>query len=144
MADRIDVLKAAIARNEQYLVNKGASAIYQRLEAQKAELAFLLAQQALPVAVDPNFFVDGEGSAIIANGGSPNNPNGVTFTFADAVAWWRHVFEDGLNISKVRPSLTPGSKVLSADGQAAAEKLGKESDLFAPEDYNPLGLPVIP
>lgn len=78
-------------------------------------------------------------------GGSPGNPNGVSFTLSDARKWWEIVFTNGLNISKVEPVLTPGSKVLSGEGITEARRLGKPSNTnFAPSDFNPLELERIP
>ena len=76
-------------------------------------------------------------------GGSPNNPNGVSFSPSAARRWWEIVFRDRMNISRVRPTLTPGSFVLSPEGVAEASALGVSSTDYAPEDFNPLGLPVI-
>ena len=77
-------------------------------------------------------------------GGSPGNPNGVSFTFDLARIWWRDVFANGYNISHVEPVLTPGSKVLNHDGIIEARRLGRESTNFAPSDYNPLHLERVP
>lgn len=77
-------------------------------------------------------------------GGSPGNPNGVSFTLNDARRWWEIVFAEGINISNVEPVLTPGSKVLSGEGITEARRLGRESKNFAPSDWNPLGLERIP
>jgi len=94
--------------------------------------------------VPAEWFIDVEdGSAISIVGGSPNNPNGATFTLGDAVRWWTYVFGLGLNISHVRPTLLPGSRVLSPEGYADAVALAAGSANFAPEDFNPLGLEVI-
>ena len=76
-------------------------------------------------------------------GGSPDNPNGVSFSPSAAQRWWEVVFRDRLNISRVRPTLLPGSLVLSPEGVAEASALGVSSTDYAPEDFNPLGLPVI-
>lgn len=76
-------------------------------------------------------------------GGSPGNPDGASFTLGDARRWWEIVFAEGLNISRVRPTLTPGSKVLNSEGIAEARRLGRKSTDFAPEDFNPLALEVI-
>jgi hypothetical protein len=94
--------------------------------------------------LDGDLFFAGEGSTLMIIGGSPNNPNGVSFTWDQAKAWWAFVFAGGLNIGRVRSTLTPGSKVLSPDGLRAARALGVTSTEFAPEDFNPLGLEVIP
>ena len=88
-------------------------------------------------------FAEGSGDTLIIVGGSPDNPNGVSFTFDQAKAWWALAFADGLNIGRVRSSLTPGSKALSPEGVKAAKALGVTSTNYAPEDYNPLGLEVI-
>lgn len=97
------------------------------------------------VATDATgYFLEGSGDTVLIVGGSPDNPNGVSFTFDQAKAWWALVFADGLNIGKVRSTLTPGSKVLSPEGVKAAKELGVSSTNFAPEDFNPLGLEVIP
>ena len=81
---------------------------------------------------------------VLVIGGSPDNPNGVTFTAGAAVKWWQAVFADGLNISRVRPTLLPGSKVLTEAGLARARLFGEASNTkFAPESYNPLNLEVI-
>ena len=77
-------------------------------------------------------------------GGSPSNPNGVTFTPSSAVAWWTEVFAHGVNYSNVRPTLLPGSLVLTAEGKAAASLLAKTSLNIAPESYNPLNLTIVP
>jgi hypothetical protein len=86
----------------------------------------------------------GDDSVTYLFGGSPGNPDGVSFTYAQAKAWWAYVFANGLNIGHVRPTLLPGSEVLADDGMALAVALGESSDIFAPEDFNPLGLEVIP
>jgi hypothetical protein len=104
-----------------------------------------------PVVVAPSdpapdtsgFFTSGDDTPYII-GGSPANPNGVTWTANSAIAWWKAVFADGLNISHVRATLTPGSHVLTPAGLAAARALGVTSTVYAPEDYNPLNLPVVP
>ncbi|MDP2622277.1 MAG: hypothetical protein Q8Q29_00565 [Actinomycetota bacterium] len=80
---------------------------------------------------------------LIVGGTAAGNPNGVTFTVASAVAWWKEVFAAGLNVTKVRPTLLPGSKVLTEAGLAKARALATSSTDFAPEDYNPLGLEVV-
>jgi hypothetical protein len=95
-----------------------------------------------PVVSDPGYFVRSDDSVAMV-GGSPGNPNGVTMTVAQAIEWWSVVFAKGLNVSHVRPTLMPGTKVLTPEGLAAARKLGVESTDFAPEDFNPLSLPVV-
>jgi len=86
---------------------------------------------------------DDESVVYITGGSAFGNPNGITVTVGDARRIWEDIFANGLNISKVRSTLTPGSFVLSEAGYAAAVALGKSSTNFAPEDYNPLGLEVI-
>lgn len=129
--------KAALQRNLDLFVGR-AGAVTTGIK------ALSLAAEPALADVPTDYFADGEGNEVYIVGGSPSNPNGVTFTFGDAIRWWRDVFGHGYNISKVRASLTPGSHVLTPDGIAAAEDLGKTSTDYAPEDYNPLDLPVIP
>lgn len=94
---------------------------------------------------DSEFLVDFPDDGIVyLYGGSPANPNGVSFTLGQAKAWWTRVFADGLNISLVRPTLLPGSLVLSSEGLAKARALGVKSTDYAPEDFNPLGLEIVP
>lgn len=98
-----------------------------------------------PVSGDADLFVQiPANDAPYMIGGSPNNPNGVTMTLGQAKEFWEEVFAKGLNLSHVRPSLLPGSAVLTAAGKAAAIELSTESTDFAPESYNPLSLPVVP
>lgn len=91
-----------------------------------------------------SFFVASDSDEPYIIGGSPSNPKGVTWTPSSAIAWWKGVFADGLNVGKVRSTLTPGSHVLTPEGLEAARDLGRNSTIFAPEDYNPLGLEVYP
>jgi len=96
------------------------------------------------VEVPPEWFHDlDDESVVYLAGGSPGNPNGVSFTYGTAKEWWTYVFASGLNISRIRPTLMPGSSVLSSEGVAAARALGIASVNYAPEDFNPLGLEVI-
>lgn len=98
-----------------------------------------------PVSDTSGFFIDvSDPDEPYIVGGSPSNPNGVSFNAAAAIEWWQDVFANGYNIGKVRATLTPGSHVLTAEGLTAARELGKTSTLFAPEDYNPDNLPVHP
>ena len=106
-----------------------------------------------PVVVTPSdptpdtsgYYIDSPSDAIYLVGGTPaGNPNGVTFSEASAVAWWKAVFAGGLNVSHVRSTLLPGSHVLTPAGLAAARSLGVTSTVYAPEHYNPLNLPVVP
>jgi hypothetical protein len=46
--------------------------------------------------------------------------------FQPSEEWWTYVFGHGLNISHVRPTLLPGTKVLTPAGLAAARALGIE------------------
>jgi hypothetical protein len=114
-----------------------------RAEALAADPEGTVHPKPAPVVSEPGYFVRSDDSVAMV-GGSPNNPNGVSMTVAQAIAWWSVVFEKGLNVSHVRPTLMPGTKVLTPEGLAAARKLGVESTDFAPEDFNPLALPVVP
>ncbi len=105
---------------------------------------FVVNPAAPTVEVPDSYFAAARPDDVLMIGGSPGNPDGVTLTFAQAIDWWRVVFAHGLNIGKVRPSLTPGSKVLTPEGLAAARALGVTSIDFAPADFNPLGLDVVP
>src|SRR5688572_22922234 len=92
---------------------------------------------------DGLFRVFDDEEAVYLQGGSAfGNPNGVSFSIGDAKRWWQGVFDGGLNIGKVRPTLTPGSYVLSAEGLETAQELGRSSTTFAEADYNPLDLEV--
>ena len=76
-------------------------------------------------------------------GGWPGNPNGVSFTVADAIEWWTTVFQGGWGIHGVRSTLMPGSHVLTSVGYKAAVAFEAQSGLTeAPSDWNPLNLPV--
>lgn len=97
-----------------------------------------------PEGEDGLFNASANDATAYLTGGSPGNPDGVTFTTGDARRWWEVVFADGLNISRVRPTLLPGSFVLSQEGYAKAVALGVESTVYAPADWNPLGLEVVP
>ena len=98
-----------------------------------------------PAPDTSGYYMDNPTDAIYLVGGTPGgNPNGVSFSEASAVAWWKAVFAGGLNISHVRSTLLPGSHVLTAAGLAAARALGATSTVYAPEDFNPLNLPVVP
>ena len=97
--------------------------------------------------VDPAWFKSQDPSdAYYIIGGSPGNPNGVSFSPTSARAWWDYVFAHRLDVSGVRPTLLPGSFVLTKDGVEVAEALSITGNLNekAAEDFNPLGLPVIP
>lgn len=98
------------------------------------------------IVVDPGYFVDVTNpDEVYLTGGTPaGNPNGVSFTLGQAIAWWKEVFSKGLNIGHVRSTLTPGSHVLTPEGLAAAQELARTSTNYAAEDFNPLGLEVIP
>lgn len=95
---------------------------------------------------DPGLFLgDADDQTVTIQGGSPGNPNGVTFTVSDAIRWWWTVFSGRVNYSRVRPTLLPGSKVLTDAGRAAAVALTNDPTATVAEaDYNPLGLPIIP
>lgn len=99
---------------------------------------------AAPVVVDAGFFIDKPSDEPYVIGGSPANPSGVTFSELDAIRWWTEVFTAGLNIGRVRSTLTPGSHVLTSAGYEAAVELGKASTDYAPAEFNPLDLEVIP
>lgn len=99
------------------------------------------------VVVTDSYFTEGaanDPTEYLHGGTATGNPNGVSFTMARAVAWWKFVIARGLNVSHVRPTLLPGSKVLSEDGLAIAKALATSGANFAPEDFNPLGLEVVP
>jgi len=132
-------LNTAVAKGDAKAVAKWAGKI--ALAADPVVPKFVV--NAPAIEVPDSYFVSGASDAVLIVGGSPDNPDGVTFTFGQAVDWWRIVFAQELNIGSVRASLTPGSKVLSAEGLAAARALGVESTDYAPADFNPLGLPVI-
>lgn len=77
-------------------------------------------------------------------GGSPGNPNGVSWTVPLAIQWFTYVWKNRVGYHNVRPTLLPGSKALTPEGLAFAQEFQKRTDLTeAPEDFNPLGLPVI-
>lgn len=140
----------AIETRTRYLRNEADSGDEAGVVAQAAKIIELGARlvgappDAEPEGEDGLFNVSGDETTVYLVGGSPGNPDGVTFTVGDARRWWEHVFADGLNISRVRPTLLPGSFVLSKEGYAKAVALGVESTVYAPADYNPLGLPVVP
>lgn len=143
-------LGKAIDTRAGYLNNEIAAGDEGGILTQAAKIADfatrLVVSVAGPAADTSEYFLDfGEGAdTVYLPGGSPGNPNGVSFTFAGARKWWEEVFAKGYNIGKVRSTLTPGSKVLSPEGYDAAVALARTSVNFAPEDYNPLGLDVIP
>lgn len=111
---------------------------------ERASVAVAALSDLEPEADDPRFIViDKPDEVYLVGGTEAGNPNGVTFTLGDARKWWETVFDQGLNIGQVRPSLTPGAHVLSAQGYADAKALG-QSSIYAPEDYNPLNLTVVP
>jgi hypothetical protein len=110
-----------------------------------SEAAVMRVAATEPAAVDPALFLDFEDDTVTyLFGGSPGNPDGVSFTYGQAKAWWADVIANGLNISNVRPALLPGSAVLSPEGLTLARDLALASDVFAPEDFNPLNLEIIP
>ncbi len=79
-------------------------------------------------------------------GAANGRPNGITFTPAIARRWWDAWFAHPVDLGKVRQALLPGNLVLSPDELAKAQKLmGIGNTLpVAPEDYNPLALPLVP
>jgi hypothetical protein len=80
-------------------------------------------------------------------GGSAHaNPNGVTFTAAQARLWWDTWFASPVDLSEVASGLLPSNFVLSVDEMIMAHQLLKTNGVLpkVPHDYNPLGLPVIP
>lgn len=99
-----------------------------------------------PITDTTGLFIGEISDAIYMRGGSPDNPNGITFSFADAVRWWKHVFANPVDLSAVRPTLQPGSIVLTPAGNAAARSFSAagNGNPKAPEDYNPLALPIVP
>lgn len=95
-------------------------------------------------AVDPAWFTGGGDEPYII-GGSPGNPNGVSFSSTQAIAWFTFVIANRLGYHHVRPTLLPGSHVLTPEGLAYVKAFEALPDLEeAPEDFNPLGLEVIP
>ena len=137
--DRRTVLRAAIAKNRGYLAEKQALVYHDKIEAFEAELA-----EIERVSTDDLFESFADPDVTYLFGGSPGNPDGVSYTYGQAHQWWERVFAENLNIARVRPTLTPGSEVLSAAGYRAAVDLGKASTNYAPADWNPLNLEVIP
>jgi len=116
------------------------------LAAPKPTARISVSGTAAPVAIVDmfGFFKPFESDTPYLVGGSPANPDGVTFTPSNAIDWWQRVFAEGLNVSHVRSTLLPGSFVLTPAGLAAARELAVESTVFAPEDFNPLGLEIVP
>ncbi len=97
------------------------------------------------VSVDGSWFTGTEDTTVLAVGGSPDNPNGVTFTQGDAKRWYEYVVANNVGYHNVRPSLLPESRCLSASGLASIRAFEASSTLVeAPEDFNPLGLTVVP
>ena len=83
---------------------------------------------------------------VYLHGGAANgNPNGVSFTVEQAREWWNQWFANPVFLGDVRPTLLPGSLVLTADELKQAQALQAAGNTLpvAPEDYNPLNLPVI-
>lgn len=142
-----DPIVAAIQTRTKYLANElaagdTAGAAIQAGQIVKYASRFLAADDA---DTDGLFKVFDDENAVYMQGGAAfGNPDGVTLTLGQARAIWEDIFANGFNISKVRSTLLPGSFVLSAEGYAKAVELGKTSTNFAPSDYNPLGLPVVP
>ncbi len=80
----------------------------------------------------------------IVGGTAAGNPNGITWTNADAIGWFEHVWANNVGYHAVRPTLLPGSHVLSPSGLAYARAFEQQAGLTeAPEDFNPLGLTVV-
>lgn len=79
-------------------------------------------------------------------GGTPaGNPNGATFSVADAIRWYTYVWSHNVGYHHVRPTLLPGSRALTQAGATFARAFQEQPGLDeAPEDFNPLGLPVVP
>lgn len=96
-----------------------------------------------PAVVDDDLFVPADDEAIYMVGGSPGNPDGVTMTWGQAKSWWTVAFANGKSLAQVRPTLMPGAAVLTDEGYKMALALN-EAPEFQPEDWNPLGLEVIP
>ena len=139
--DRRTVLRAAIAKNRGYLAEKQALVYHDKIEAFQTELAEI---ERTSAPTDGLFEPAADPDVIYLFGGSPGNPDGVSYSYGQAHQWWERVFAENLNIARVRPTLTPGSEVLSAAGYRAAVDLGKASTNYAPADWNPLNLEVIP
>ena len=143
-------LVKAIETRARYLRNELDAGDASGIVTQAAKIVELGARlvgappDAAPEGEDGLFIPFEDGSVVYLVGGSPSNPDSVSWSLGDARRWWGHVFADGLNIGKVRSGLTPGSFVLSREGYAKAVALGVTSTTFAPADYNPLGLEIIP
>lgn len=96
-------------------------------------------------APDPSWFVPiPEGDPIYLEGGTAaGNPNGVSWTVGQAIAWFTYVYENAVDYHEVRPTLLPGSHCLTPAGIDFFQHQ-YHGTVVAPEDFNPLGLPVIP
>ena len=150
-------LGAAIKTRARYLGNEIAAGDDAGILNQSIHIADLATRLAVSVGapvpieekvalreVDSGWFTGSEGDVPYIVGGSPDNPNGVSFSVTTADAWWTYVFSHGVNYSGVRSTLLPGSHVLTPEGIAATAALLRSENLIdAPEDFNPLNLEVI-
>lgn len=98
----------------------------------------------LPVVTDDWFVVSTSDDPYILGGAKNGNPNGPDWRPSEAKSWFRYVVANKVGYHHVRPTLLPGSHVLTATGIAQMRAFETRTDLIeAPEAFNPLNLTVV-